>query len=259
MVSISMCFNYDLPIQEQLELIKAKGFKYFSLSGNYEHSGLLTDFEKLVGIIQDSGLRVDTIHGCSASRPDAYEILKVCSQLAQRVGTHIVVIHPCQFFITYEEVDENLKRLLELCAKLEPIAKEYDIRFAIENLHPDAASEVVIKALPLLDERYFGMCYDITHAQIDGPRECRILDSVEDRIIAVHISDRIKEFVDHVVPGEGFIDFNPLIKKLVKNGYTGSLLFEILPLHTQFKDTEKLLEATMKAGEDLQDLLVSFR
>ena len=64
---------------------------------------------------------------------------------------------------------------------------------------------------------------------------------MKDRLIAVHISDRIKEFMDHVVPGEGFIDFDAIAEVLQKVGYERPLLMEVEMTHSKYKDVEVFL------------------
>lgn len=258
MVSVSTCFSYNIPISQQLTMLKNNGFEYLSLSGNYNHSGLLDNTTNLINTIIESGLKVDTIHGCSASASKAFDILRRCSEVANKVGAGIVVVHPCEFFIREEEIDQNLMKLMQICERLIPIAEMYNVKFALENLHPNAATDVLKRALPMLSGQYFGMCYDITHAQIDGPRDCSLIEEFGDRIIAVHISDRIREFVDHVVPGEGFIDFNYLLKVLANIGYDKPLLLEVLPDFTSYKEPNQLLMAVMKAGLELVQKLENY-
>ncbi|GMQ59925.1 hypothetical protein AN1V17_43250 [Vallitalea sediminicola] len=259
MISISTCFNYNVPLHKQLKMIKDAKFEYVSISSNYSHNGLLDNPDKLLELIQKYDLKVDTIHGCSANNPEAFKILKDCSEVADRLGAGVVVIHPCDFYITKDKVEPKYKELINLCEKLIPIAKTYNIKYAIENLHPDGATDVLKMALDKLDKKYFGMCYDITHAQIDGPRKCDLIELYGDKIIAVHISDRIKEFVDHVVPGEGFIDFDYMLKKLAEIGYDKPLLMEVLTDHTAYKESEQLLCMTYKSGLKLEQKLEGYR
>lgn len=66
--------------------------------------------------------------------------------------------------------------------------------------------------LARLDPALFGFCYDSAHVQIDGPRPFQLLDDLQDRVIAVHLSDRLRAFTDHVLPGEGFIAWDALLR-----------------------------------------------
>ena len=247
-ISISTCFNYEIPIEKQFELVSKMGFKYISLSSNTSHSGLFEDIEKLKRLIKKYDLSIDTIHGCRSDVDDSVRILKNFAYTAKELAANTVVFHPCQFYIEENMIDDKLTKLLNVCDELKSVAKECNVKFAIENLHPKASTEVVKRALHKLDRDIFGLCYDSTHDQVDGPRDFKLLEEFGDRVIAVHLSDRIKEFVDHVVPGEGFINFEVICKLLNQFNYRNSILMEVLPVHTMFKDSVQLLEATYRAG-----------
>ncbi len=259
MVSVSTCFNYELTFEEQIKMIREVGFKCFSTSGRYPHNGLLDNTEGFIAEVLASGLSVDTIHGCRLDIEEAITILDKCCFAAKCVGASIVVVHPSAFYISEDTVEDKFERIMAISEELILLAKKYNIKFAVENLHPDSATDLLKKLLDTLDSEYFGLCYDITHAQVDGPRECTLLDLYGDRIIAVHISDRIKEFVDHVVPGEGFIDFKPLEIKLAQINYEGTILMEVLSDFTQFKNPKILLEKAYEAGEELDRNVAGFQ
>ncbi|GLC30619.1 sugar phosphate isomerase/epimerase family protein [Clostridium omnivorum] len=247
-ISISTCFNYDIPIEEQLDIIAKSGFKYISLGSNTNHSGLFEDVKKLKSLLKKYDLSIDTIHGCRTDIDDSVRMLKKFACAAKELEVSAIVVHPCQFYIEDNMVDEKLFKLLNVCDDLKPIAKEYNVKFAIENLHPKASTEVVKRALNKLDREVFGLCYDSSHDQVDGPRDFNLLEEFGDRVIAVHLSDRIKEFVDHVVPGEGFIDFEIICNLLKRKGYSNSILMEVSKEHTIFKDDIKFLEETYRMG-----------
>ena len=48
--------------------------------------------------------------------------------------------------------------------------------------------------------------------------------------------------MDHVIPGEGFIDFEPMIEKLISIEYKGSILMEVLSNFTQYHEPAQLLK-----------------
>lgn len=255
-ISISTCFNYDIPVSEQLRMISDVGFTHVSFGNNVEHLDLFKETSNIKQLLSKYNLKVDTIHGCSSDQEDSILLLKKYAKAAFELGAKVVVIHPCQFYITKDMIEVKLNKLLEVCNVLKDIAIEYKVQFAIENLHPDAATDVVEKALDVLESRYFGLCYDTSHAQIDGPREFPLLPKYADRIIAVHISDRIKEFVDHVVPGEGFIDFNIFTTYLKDCNYSSAILMEVSNLHTTYKTDRKFLQQTYNSAMKIHNSLL---
>ena len=256
MLSISTCFNYNVPIEEQFEIVQRAGFDCISLSSNYKHNGVFNDIDKIKGLMNTYNLRIDTIHGCRCDLEDSLERLKQCANAANKLEAKVVVIHPCEFYIAEDRVQEKFNILIAVCKELEPLAKELDVRFAIENLHPGFATEVVKRALDLLDSEYFGMCYDSSHDQLDGPRDFSLLEKYGHRVIAVHISDRIKEFVDHVVPEEGFIDFTKITELLNKSAYKGSVLMEVASDNTKYKEPKQLVEEAYRKAVELYKEIV---
>jgi hypothetical protein len=59
---------------------------------------------------------------------------------------------------------------------------------------------------------------------------------------------RIKAHVDHVIPGEGFINWSAMCHKLRLAHYTGPILMEVMTAHSRFQDPALFLrEAQMVA------------
>jgi sugar phosphate isomerase/epimerase len=71
--------------------------------------------------------------------------------------------------------------------------------------------------------------------------------------MAVHLSDRVREFVDHVPPGDGFIDWPTLCQTLRTTPFQGPLLFEVMVTHAAEKDPARMLRRTYVRGSQLYD------
>jgi sugar phosphate isomerase/epimerase len=110
--------------------------------------------------------------------------------------------------------------------------------------------------LKFLNHELVGICYDSSHDQIDGPREFSFLEMNKSKVIKVHISDRIKEFVDHVIPGEGFIDFESIVRYLKQSAFELPLLLEVMMTHSKYKDTEIFLNEAYKKGVELYKRII---
>lgn len=66
--------------------------------------------------------------------------------------------------------------------------------------------------------------------------------------MAVHISDRIKPFTDHVTIGEGFIDFEEMIEIFKTVNIEFPLLLEMMKTHSKYKDTDEFLNEAYMGG-----------
>lgn len=256
-VSISTCFDDSIPMDIQLGLIREAGFECVSIGGNYEHSGILNDdgLMALKAKLSSNQLSVDTIHGYAMDRSDALDVNREIVQAAMELNVPVVVLHCSSFTFnpaTLEGRRVDIRRKLE---RFEALSKASCVRFAFENVLPGIATDFMEEMLAEADPRYFGFCYDSSHDQIDGPRDFGLLERQMDRLIAVHISDRIREFVDHVIPEEGFIDFDTLCSLLKRAEIGFPLLMEVMMENSYFKDPKVFLKAAKEAAAKLERLI----
>ncbi len=254
-ISISTCFDYSIPLHEQLPLIKKAGFSHVSLGGNYNHSGILnlTSAKQLGNQLASHALAMDTIHCVSLDMPDALETTKQVAEAAVLLSAPVIVLHCSAFDISPEQYDRRRKDLLAMLPPLEAIAKDAGIRFALENVMPGVATELVTGVLAEANPLHIGFCYDSSHDQVDGPRLFTLLEQWKHRLLAVHLSDRIMEFVDHVLPGEGFIAFDEVCALIRQSGYKAPLLMEVMMTHSKFKEPAVFLREAYLRAEALYD------
>lgn len=93
--SISTTFNYEIPLSEQLVLVKNAGFTHVSLGMNYEHSQIFNEesLNSLVKQLNELDLKVDTVHGYDLDKDDAIEMNKKVAKAANKMKAGIVVVH----------------------------------------------------------------------------------------------------------------------------------------------------------------------
>jgi len=255
-ISISTTFNYDTPLSEQLALISHAGFTHVSLGANESHSKYLdkTSRNEIKKLLNVHTLKIDTLHfpqpldGFSGK-----DLLDCIVEAALDLSIPIIVCHGGPFEFGANELDDRFNKLLKMCKQLETLARKTEIIFALENVCPGPATKLVTEALQQLELQFFGFCYDSSHDQIDGPNSFELLDSYKDRLVTVHLSDRIKEFVDHVIPGQGFIDFNTICKILKTSKYKRPLLFEVMMEHAGIEDPQEFLNKTYEQACDIYD------
>jgi sugar phosphate isomerase/epimerase len=252
-VSISTCFDYTIPIERQLPLIRSAGFTYVSLCRNFEHAGILVKggISELKRSLLSCGLSVDTIHGCELDNPDAAAVNTRLAGAAAELGAQVIVLHCSSFTFSPFELDARRSDFYAMLPDLEKAARANGVRFAFENVLPGLATDFMEEILSNTDPAYFGFCYDSSHDQIGGPRPFDLLERLSGRLIAVHISDRIKEYVDHVIPGEGFLDFEKLCSLLAGARISFPLLIEVMTAHSAYKEPAEFLSAAYQRGQTL--------
>jgi len=256
-VSISSSFQYGIPIEDQLPLIAEAGFTHVSLGGKLAHSGYLVPKQRneLRSHIEGHGLVVDTIHACGLDKPDAVPQLSATIEAAVDLKAPCIVAHVGPFNCSRQGLEDRVETALTTCGDLASVAKGSGVVVALENVLPGPATDLVRKVLQETDTETFGLCYDSAHDQIDGPRPFDLIDEFKNRIFAVHLSDRIKEFVDHVIPGEGFINWSEMCGKLRSAGYNGRVLMEVMMTHSMYQTPEEFLREARHAAVESWNLI----
>lgn len=223
----STSFNYDVPVHAQLPLIAEAGFSYVSLGENEPHARYLSPAGRaeLQDLLDRFALQLDTIHGPRADLPDRVDRLIATAEAAADLGAPVVVFHGGPFGFGDVELPTRLEHLLQVCQALDRIAAATGVVFALDRLDP----------------RHFGLCYDSANDQIGGPRPFALITALRDRIVAVHLSDRVRDFVDHVPPGDGFIDWAALAEDLKASTFRGPLCLEVMMTHAEEKDVRRFL------------------
>lgn len=247
-ISISSCFDYSINLEKQLELIHNAGFSHFSIGSNYNHSGILKteNYSEIRKLADDNELFIDTIHGYAMDKPYTVSVNEKLAQAAKALNVPVIVLHCSSFAIDSSTFDERKKDIIDKLPIFEKISKKYGVTFAFENVLPGIATDLTEFALNNSNTDCFGFCYDSSHDQIDGPRPFDLLKRNISRLKAVHISDRICEFVDHVILGEGFIDFNEIAEIISSSNPSFPLLMEVMTEHSKYKETDEFLQAAYK-------------
>ena len=253
-LSISTCFDYSIPIEKQMPLIAKAGFTHVSLGMNRSHFDYLSkeSRQKLAELLSRYSLKIDTIHG-PVTDNTSIEEFKEIAKASVEFNAPVVVLHSSIPDFGENELNSRFLELKKACRVLDIISQNTGITFALENLIPGPATELVRKTLLELDSKYIGFCYDSSHDQIKGPRSFELLQELKSKLVAVHLSDRVKEFVDHVIPWEGFVDWDELCRILKDSNVTFPLLLEVMTTHSAEKDPVKFLTLAYERGCRLYD------
>jgi sugar phosphate isomerase/epimerase len=251
-VSIATSFDYDVPLDVQVPLIAEARFTHFSLGANESHSNYLTTEGKrhLKTLAAQHGLAIDTIHGPRADRPDLPAALSLAVTAAAELEVPVLVVHGSPFDFPEAELTARLDQLVDICEGLVPVLAQSHVRLALENVLPGPATELIRQALGMLDPLWFGFCYDSSHDQIGGPNAMHLLAQLRHRLIAVQLSDRIRDFADHMIPGEGFIPWGEVCAELAQARYDRPLLLEVSTTHSAVKEPREFLR--IAHGQGLQ-------
>jgi sugar phosphate isomerase/epimerase len=261
-LSIGTTFNYNIPLKEQLPMIKAAGFTHVSLGGgDIEHSGYLyaAGQKNLKSLLAEHDLRVCSVHApfrsnVDISSPDpvparaALALLKKCVDAAEALGAGTVIFHPGS------DQAGNPERRKEILAgqvvKLIGHIGSRDIKLAAENLRSDIINEILSHSLDLIPDSKYGLCFDTSHDNLTS-RPMGLLLMYGPRMVTTHISDNRGEKDDHLLPFEGVIDWKKFCGIFARISYPGPFLLEVEMRESAFKDPREFLREAFTRGKKL--------
>ncbi len=212
-------------IEEQIEIFASVGFESFFLS-----CGVTNEFEKIPlwkNIAESVGIQFEAVHAPSQNvdsvwlceNPEIYEkqtksIIDVCSV----AGVSKLVLHVG----TNPEIKVT-DMGLNFWKKLEKYAKGVNVRLCYENANTPALFETVVNSA----DDFHGICHDIGHQLCYTP-ENNYAEMFGDKILYTHIHDNYADGRDmHLLPKDGYNDWDSYFNSLSKKGYSGTLNLEL--------------------------------
>jgi len=148
--------------------------------------------------------------------------------------------------------DNQIGSLVRSLEELAPVAANAGVRLAVEII-PNALStpEALVQLLESgLEAEDLGLCLDVGHARLMGD----VVDAIETCsgfLIATHLHDNRGRRDDHLVPGQGVVDWGATLLALQKVGYDAAWMFELAAA----TERRAILERAAKAREWLATLL----
>jgi sugar phosphate isomerase/epimerase len=152
----------------------------------------------------------------------------------------------------WERAGEMYERTLAEVARL---ARRAGVRMAVENAGSAYGPYATLEELPGLVERIenAGICLDIGHAHLVAKRFGRTdswigkqVRKIGENIVHVHVHDNLGMRDDHLVPGDGEIDFRPVVRTLRSVGYSGAVVVELFDPKKPVETGRRGLEAAKK-------------
>ena len=219
---------YDLSM---FNMIRREGAEIFA--GDHPLGG--KDYIKHVKMIrrvaEDNGIFCNQSHAPYYGYMDKVgDFIKMAIECASEVGAKTCVVHP-DAFAGVEEVAEKYFKIL-------PFAKEHGVKILTENIWNMVNGEVtpivasneksMRELLGLIDDEYFGVCLDVGHAEMQGVKTSavKLIKDIGGRLCGLHIHDNDLIHDQHIMPGNGKIDFHAIVKALKENNYKGEFTLE---------------------------------
>lgn len=146
------------------------------------------------------------------------------SALSLNVST--ITVHPGVYSLVVPDMEEkSVAAAKKSLRTLDRIMAEYGIKVAVENM-PNL--DFMLGRTPqelaeLVEGTELGVCFDIGHANTVGDID-GFIDLLGSRFVNVHVHDNCGRNDEHLVLGEGNVDFKSALKKL--SSYRGNHVIE---------------------------------
>ena len=160
------------------------------------------------------------------------------------LGAHRFIVHPLMpYFDTAEGAEEVWQMNEAFIAELADYAKSYGVNVCVENLpfpvYPLASVEAVCELVDKLDRDNLKVCLDTGHASIFfGSDIAPAVRYIGKRLEAVHIHDNMGKEDEHLIPGDGIIDWDSFAAALKEIGFGKVASLETSPKHTKHPKEE---------------------
>jgi sugar phosphate isomerase/epimerase len=175
-------------------------------------------------------LKADVAHHDEAKREKHVRRLARHIEIAGALGIEVIVIHPggARMATTRAERDRDWRLNVETFRQLGDLAGEHGLRIALENLMGRyRAPYELLDLIAAIDHPAIAVTFDTSHANVvrlDLPAAIREFGSM---LAATHISDNDGSGDQHRTPGNGQIDWPPVMDALREVGYEGLFDLEI--------------------------------
>jgi sugar phosphate isomerase/epimerase len=201
--------------------------------------------------VERLGMRVVLMHGPHPSVYDESPDLRLMTDLSHQtlrwaavLGVSWVVFHPVIAVARGPFDSEGLQNIksrnMMFFRELLDTAEEVGVGIAIENL-PDnfgpsktgarrrygAIPAELIELVDELAHPLVGICWDTGHAQLQHLVQDEALRAIGHRLKATHIDDNVEEADLHLLPYQGYVDWNGVMAALRDIGYQGAFCFEV--------------------------------
>jgi len=229
-----------IPIERAIDLTSEAGFEAIELIYDIPHFPLGFDRRALAGLrelISSRGLEVSVHSSLWDLNPASHldQLFRLTLKFARNsvnacraLNGEVVVLHPgrCPIPEVKTVMGGAKERYRKFVSECLSYAGDRGVTLALENAdgHPTNYPSSIEDLLPLLRElEGAGVAFDIGHAYLAERRhknpkpELAIASAIKrvgNRLVHVHLHDNRGVHDDHLVPGKGAVNFEPIVAAL---------------------------------------------
>jgi sugar phosphate isomerase/epimerase len=243
-IGLSTGAFYDVPICDCLEPILQAGFSMIEVCSNQVH----LDYHDIDAVqrarrrIRELNMEAYSFHAPFAdwidiTSPDeqlrrrSREQLMAAAQAASTLHARYFVLHPGPEHRHFQEPDESARRhrAVEILNAVADHCRQLGVGLALENMLPHLFTGPIRDLLWVVGAMHWGgvgICLDTGHAHLAGDLPA-VVDKLSGHLWMMHINDNHGQSDEHLLPGEGLIDWRDLVDRLSRIPFTGGMILEV--------------------------------
>lgn len=231
------------------------GFDYWTFEGSPFADENYLDWAKGLKAASDS-LGVPYTHAHAPADIDNAYWLERSIRASEVLGAKYLVVHPI-FMLNGSEIEDKETFISVNAAatkKFLPLAEECGVVLLSENILCGASGDprIIADLAKTVDSKYFGWCFDSGHAYAKGfassiLAECSVCP------LSVHIQDSLGND-DHLIPGDGKINWENYVDDLKAAGYKGDCVLEAhhQSLYAADNERDEILSRLLLKAEEIR-------
>lgn len=201
-----------------------------------------------------AGMEKKWVSAVEYERLAGIELVKNRIGMASRLGGNVIIMHIERIPEPVDEQASFWNRVCHTLDVLEPYARASGVRIALENGHFPTIREALRRYSP----DFLGLCYDSGHGNLDVDGMDQ-METLADRLIAVHLHDNDGAKDWHRFVYSGTIDWDRLTKILARSSYRKCPSMELNMNNTPFTDEDAFLAEAFRLGQQLARTLTAER
>lgn len=238
----------------------------------YYNRNNIPEISEVLAVFERVGMTIDSTHGIfgsdiDPSSPDPehrHHCLRIYEQearIARDLGARMIVVHPAAHRPTTPEAPYEFPRippeearreqsirtphLIDFLRRLAEVGQKHDVAFIVENMGfvvPIGHDAPLLGSMiATIGSRHIRMCFDTGHAHFTGDVYAAIKQCAP-VIGYIHLHDNDKHKDNHLMPGEGTIDWARIATLLGELGIAVPCMLEVF-------EPESATEHRADAGE----------
>ena len=248
-VTTTDVFEDGYPAEQAVDRLAALGFEGIDMGFDYwvfDGSPFLADdYLDWASNLKDraDAAGIAYTHAHAPGEANSGEWIERSIRAAAVIGARYLVVHPVFKDEKGKTIDSKLKFIrvnAEAIRQWLPLAEECGVTLLSENILWGASKDprVIAELVKEVDSAYFGWCFDVGHAWCSGYapdilKKCAVVP------LSLHIQDNDGSGDQHLIPGDGTIDWKAFTQTLRDICYLGDCVMEAHHQSLEAPDEER--------------------